>query len=176
VCASEILGTQIGADMSCTIELLAAATTYDVQLMSFRAEGGVWVTADESNVAVGTTLPADAPGAVDDLEIIAITHHATQSSLTVRWTEVNDGTGAPAWYRVKYGTPLLDWKVATVGCDRTIVGVAVGAEMTCTISGVPWGMVYEIQLMSYRMVDRLWVDALLSNLAWAPVGGVSGGQ
>jgi hypothetical protein len=160
-------GTQIGALMSCTVGGLAPGTAYDFQLMSYRLQGGAWKNALYSNIATGqtTTPAASAAGRVGDLVVAA----TTDSSLTVSWTQVDDGAGAPASYRVKYAIPSIQWSSATVGCASTISGTQIGAPMSCTIDGLASGTTYDVELMSFRLVDGAWQGATYSNTATGTV-------
>jgi hypothetical protein len=166
-CASTIVGVQIGARLSCTVQGLVESTQYDFQLMSYRTRAGGWVGAVRSNVASGSTAAPAAspvPGGVTDLAVSLI----GPTSLTLTWTQVDDGTGAPADYRVKYAIPSINYGSATIGCDRTIEGTAIGAVMSCNIGGLAPGTTYDVQLMSYRTDSTgVWVDALRSNVATA---------
>lgn len=177
----DVKGDRIGATASCTVAGLPAGTLFDFQLMSYGTKGGKWKGAVYSNVAEGqtnttasTTVKASA---VSDLAVVS----ATDSSLTVRWTQVGDGTGQPAWYRLKYATPSIDWSTATIGCDRTMQGTQIGVQMSCTIQGLSAASTYDAQLMSFRVVDGIWVGAVYSNIATgktasASSGGDSGGS
>jgi hypothetical protein len=49
-------GTEIGAQASCVITGLSPATPYQVRLMSYRVENGVWVDSRYSNVLNAMTL------------------------------------------------------------------------------------------------------------------------
>jgi hypothetical protein len=162
-------GLSIGTPISCTVQGLDEATTYDFQLMSYRLVRGQWQGGVYSNVATGATAapvapPAPAtPVAVTDLVVSA----ATRTSLTVSWTQVDGGTGAPANYRVKYSLPTMSWASATIGCDvHSVEGSAIGAATSCTIAGLESGTSYDVQLMSYRTdASGTWLDALRSNVA-----------
>lgn len=164
-CERTIRGTVIGAERSCIVTGLETGVTYDFQLMSYRIVRGKWQGAVYSNVVTAT--PSDEvaatgdAGAVTDLAVV----DRTSSSLTVGWTQVHDGAGAPAYYRVKYDGPPIDWSTATVGCDATLVGDQIGAPMSCTITGLTPGTTYDVQLMSYRIVDGAWQGAVYSNVA-----------
>jgi hypothetical protein len=166
-CASSIQGTAIGAEMTCTIEGLAASTSYEVQLMSYRTDSsGAWIDALYSNVASGATSATSSspttPGAVSDLKVLS----QSETTLTVGWTQVDDGTGAPAKYRVKYAPPAIIYSSATIGCASTIQGTAIGASISCTIEGLDSGTTYDVQLMSYRTDSSgAWLDAQYSNVA-----------
>jgi hypothetical protein len=168
-CEPTLRGGEIGAEMRCTVEDLEAGTHYNFQLMSFRSYEGIWVGSVRSNVAAATTESAGsttgvsepAPTVVDDLEVT----EATSSTLTVRWTQVDDGRGEPAWYRLRYGSPLVEWKDGAIGCDRTIAGTDIGAQMTCTVEGLEPDTSYELQLYSYHWEDGRWAGARASNRA-----------
>jgi len=174
-CSKAITGVRVGARISCTVEGLASATDYDFQLMSYRSVGGTWRGAQYSNVATGRTGSPSA-AAVTDLTV----GQTTASSLTVAWTQVDDGTGQPASYRVKYGTSPLSWNTATVGCS-SVAGTAIGAPLSCTIQGLPAGTSYDVQLMAFRVVNGVWEGAVYSNIvkgttAAATPGATVGGQ
>ncbi|MEX2049035.1 MAG: fibronectin type III domain-containing protein, partial [Gemmatimonadota bacterium] len=168
-CDRTIKGTSIGEGISCRVEGLEPGTAYELQLMSFRTVNGVWQGAVYSNVARGSTLAGlpDAPREVTDLTVTEV----TASEISLSWTQVDDGTGNPAWYRVKYAAPSISWKTATIGCDRSIPGAEIGAEISCTVEGLRLGTTYDIQLMSYRLVDGVWRDARYSNIATATTTG-----
>jgi hypothetical protein len=154
-------GVSVGSRISCTVGGLSKATPYDFQLMSYRVASGSWAGAVYSNVASGATRASAAAG-VTDLAVVS----STGSTLELRWTQVDDGTGRPASYRVKYATPTWSgWGSAVIGCGRNLTGTAVGAPMTCTIEGLGPDKGYEVQLMSYQSVDGVWVGALSSNIA-----------
>ncbi len=160
--ACTVSGHRTGDPISCVVPSLDPETTYDFELMSYRVSNGQWVGAVYSNVATGRTA-AEEGRTVTDLAVTA----ATSTTLTVRWTEVDDGTGDPSAYRVKYSTPPIRYGAATIGCDRTISGVAIGARMSCTIEGLKPETAYDLQLESFRVENGAWVDARPSNVASA---------
>ena len=168
-CEQAIRGAEIGAPLSCTIQGLDQETDYEVQAMSYRTVNGRWTGAQYSNVASGQT--ASRATSVQDLAVMA----ATESALTAEWTQVDDGTGDPANYRVKYAAPPIDWKVAEVGCESTITGDEIGARMTCTIEDLEPSTDYELQLMSYRLENGSWRGAVYSNVAAGRTEGVAAG-
>ena len=166
-CDLTLAATEVGAEISCTIQGLESVSTYDVRVASYRLEADTLADVRLSNVVSATT--AERPR-VRDLRPVSV----TATTMTIEWTEVGDGTGDPAWYRVKYAEqPLVDWKQATVGCEPTLEGVEVGAPFSCTIEGLLPGTVYDVQLMSYRMEDGVWTGAEYSNLVTARAGASS---
>jgi hypothetical protein len=153
-------GTTIDSTASCTISGLAPSTSIEAQVVAYRVMDGIWVGAVRSNVASGTTSDAPAPAVVGDLSIAG----ATDSTLTVRWTQIDDGAGRPASYRVKYSVPSISYGSALTGC-ATVVGDALGAEASCTIANLDGGTDYEVQLMSYRIEGGVWENTQYSNVA-----------
>lgn len=155
-------GDRIGAPASCTVTGLEPGATYEFLMMSYRLRGVFWQGAVYSNVASVTVAEPGAPAppanSVQDLTVTA----SSPTTLTVSWTQVDDGTGAPARYRLKYAAPPIDYGAATVGCNVT--GDAIGDDVSCTVEGLVPGTTYDLQLMSYRTVDGVWQDALYSNV------------
>jgi Bacterial Ig-like domain (group 2)/Fibronectin type III domain len=134
------------------------------------------------SATIAVTVPANAPGTVGDLAVAAV----TDSSVTLRFTEVDGGTGTPASYDIRYATgTALSWGANSVGvskgtCATPVAGTAVGASRTCTVLGLTAGTTYSFELVAFR--GTLTMNAVfggLSNVATgtttgAPAGG--GGQ
>jgi hypothetical protein len=160
---SLVEGSAIGSTASCAISGLAPSTSIEAQVMAYRMVDDIWVGAVSSNVARATTsdpsLAAD-PVAVGDLSIAA----ATDSTLTVHWTQIDDGAGQPASYRVKYSVPSISYGSASTGCSM-VVGDAIGGEASCTIASLDGGTDYEVQLTSYRIEGGVWENIQYSNVA-----------
>jgi hypothetical protein len=169
VCDRTIRGTEPGAPISCVAHGFEPGTPHAFRLGSFGIEDGGWVDFEYSNIVGGRTHSHE----VTDLNVIEF----TSSTLTFFWTQVDDGngTGDPAWYRLKYGSPLEDWREGTIGCDRNIEGTAIGEELRCTIEGLEQNTTYEVQLGSYRLEDGAWSNFRLSNVAQARTGVAAGG-
>lgn len=167
--ACAVAGDTVGAPATCVVGGLEPGTTYDFMLMSYRQRGNAQMGAVYSPVATATTTgtPDQTPGPtptdahqVEDLGIV----QATDTSLTVGWSEVDDGTGEPARYRVVYGAPSIVLATATVGCD--VVGAEVGAAASCTVPGLDPATTYDVQLVSYRLAEdgSTWEGATESNI------------
>src|SRR5712691_6432970 len=67
------------------------------------------------------------PGTVSDLRVTA----ASDTSVTLAFTEVDDGTGQPASYDIRLAAGALSWGSATDvtrgSCASPVVGNAIGA-------------------------------------------------
>src|SRR5437016_2258015 len=89
-------------------------------------------------------------GAVTDLSVTTM----TDTSVTLAFTELDDGTGLPASYDVRYAVAPLSWgSAASVGrgtCAIPVAGSAIGAKHSCTILGLAAGTGYEFQLVAFR--------------------------
>lgn len=111
--------------------------------------------------------PAEAvypsPGGVDDLRV----ERVSDTSVTLTWVQVDDGTGRPANYRMKYAAPAIDWRSATIGCQSTIQGTEIGATMSCTVEGLTPATDYDFLMMSFRLVNGAWAGAKYSNVSSA---------
>lgn len=158
----DVEGVRIGQEISCTVEGLQADTDYEFLLMSYRLNRSSWAGAKYSNVTTGRTEPEAVALSVPDLGVAG----TTTGSVALEWTQVDDGTGAPANYRVKYGSPSIgDWGSAAIGCERTVVGTDVGAPISCVVEGLAASTAYEFQLMAFRTAsDGSWAAAEHSNL------------
>src|SRR6266480_864367 len=84
-------------------------------------------------------------GAVTDLSVTAV----TDTSVTLAFTELDDGTGLPASYDIRYAVASLSWgSGASVGhgtCATPVTGTAIGAKLTCIIAGLAARTGYEFQ-------------------------------
>jgi hypothetical protein len=103
---------------------------------------------------------------VGDLAVVS----ATESSVTLEWTDVDDGRGNPAWYRLRYAEPPIDWGQATIGCAPTLEGREIGSTMSCVVTGLKPTTEYDFQVMSYRMEEGVWQGAQYSNVATGATG------
>ena len=165
---------------------VGVATVSGTGSVSGVAAGSATLTAtsegQNGSASIAVTVPTSAPGTVGDLTVAAV----TDSSVTLRFTEVDGGTGTPANYEIRYATgSTLSWGANTTSVSRgtcaTPVGTAIGASRTCTVLGLTAGTTYSFELVAYR--GTLLVNAVfggLSNVASgttaaAPGGGSGGG-
>lgn len=112
-----------------------------------------------ATVAV-TVFTVTTPSTVTDLVVMSV----TPNSVTLSFTEVNDGTGAPASYDLRSAAGPLTWGTAI---DAALVtGTTIGAKRTVTVAGLASATAYQFQLVAFR--GTLNVNAVfgqLSNLA-----------
>jgi hypothetical protein len=117
------------------------------------------------SVVTQTAAPG-APGTVADLAVEA----RAEQSLTLGFTEVDDGTGRAATYDVRYARPPIDWASATVvtlgTCSTPVAGTTIGVRRSCTVEGLSPGTTYDVQLVAYRgTLNQGAVYGGLSNVA-----------
>src|SRR6267378_633453 len=167
-CATPVAGSAIGVKRTCTIMGLAAGTGYQFRLVSFRGllDTPSTVFGALSNVASGTTASAK-PGTVSDLMVNAV----TDTSVTLAFTETDDGTGQPASYDIRYAVGPLSWgsaaSVSRGTCRTPAAGSAIGARRTCMLLGLAADTGYQFQLVAFRgLLDTpSTVFGALSNVA-----------
>ncbi|HET7789908.1 MAG TPA: Ig-like domain-containing protein [Gemmatimonadales bacterium] len=113
--------------------------------------------------ALAVTAPASDPGTVTTLAATG----STDTSVTLRLTEVDDGTGHPASYNVRFAAGAISWGSAndvTRGtCKVPMAGTAIGATRTCTVLGLAPSTAYQFQLVAYR--GTLNVNAVFGGLS-----------
>src|SRR5207247_2196585 len=108
------------------------------------------------------------PGTVADLAVAGV----TDTSATLSFTEVNDGTGSPATYDVRSAVSPLSWGSAlpvTRGtCATPLAGRASGGKRTCTVLGLSPATAYGFQLIAFR--GTLNVNAVFGGLSNVATG------
>jgi uncharacterized protein YjdB len=122
-------------------------------------------------VPAGSPQPTK-PGTVTDLKVTA----ADSNSVTLSFTQVNNGTGQPAQYDVRYATPPIAWgsaPSATSGtCTTPIAGTAIGTPLVCKVLGLQRSSKYDFQLIAFRGTLNLnAVFGSLSNIVSATTTG-----
>jgi uncharacterized protein YjdB len=153
----------------------AVATVSSSGVASGVAAGAATITATSEGIsgsaAVTVTAappppPPGNPGTVSDLAVTAV----TDTSVTLSFTEVNDGTGLPASYDVRFAAGTISWAAATDvargSCAVPMAGTAIGAKRSCTVLGLTASTAYQFQVVAFR--GTLNVNAVfgaLSNVA-----------
>src|SRR5205814_4836331 len=141
------------------------ATVSAAGLVAGIMTGKTVITATSEGVAGTSTVTVTAikPSTVTDLAVVG----ASDSSITLLFTQVNDGSGRPAKYDVRLSTSPLSWgsaASATTGtCATPVGGSAIGAKLTCTALGLLAGTDYQFQLVAFR--GTLNVNAVFGALS-----------
>src|SRR5204863_2186825 len=124
----------------------AAVATVDAAGLSKAVGAGsaaITATAGGKRGLAQLVVVAVAPGTVKDLAVGA----ATDTSATLSFTEVDDGTGKPASYDVRAAVhPLTWWSAASVArgtCATPVAGTAIGAKRSCTVLGLVASTAYD---------------------------------
>ena len=131
---------------------------------------------------VTVTAVTTNPGTVTNLAVAG----TTSNSITLSFTEVNDGSGQPASYDIRWAIGTISWwsatSVAQGTCQVPVTGTAIGATRSCTVLGLTPSTSYLFQLVAFRGTRNLnAVYGALSNVvtgttaaaALAPVASVS---
>jgi len=112
--------------------------------------------------------PPGTPGTVNDLAVAA----ATDSSLTLSFTEVSDGSGLPSSYEVRLAPGAISWggaaPVTTGTCATPLAGTTVGATRTCVVLGLAASTAYQAQIVAFR-------GTLNGNATFGSLSNVAGG-
>lgn len=116
------------------------------------------------SVTGGTTVTP--PSAVADLAVAT----TTDSSVNLTFTEVNDGSGAPASYEIRLAPGTLSWgsaaPVVSGSCSTPLAGTSIGTRRTCTVGGLTAGTSYQFQVVAFRgTLNQNAVFGALSNVA-----------
>ncbi|HEX9218364.1 MAG TPA: Ig-like domain-containing protein [Gemmatimonadales bacterium] len=149
----------------------AVATVNGSGLLAGIAVGTATITATSEGAAgtAATAVTAATPGTVTDLAVVGV----TDTGATVAFTEVNDGTGLPASYDVRYQVGTITWGITATSvtrgtCATPLAGTVIGAKRTCTVLGLTPATAYQFQLTEFR--GTLNLNAIfggLSNIAGA---------
>jgi|SRR5579859_2642206 len=134
--------------------------------------GSATITATSSGykgtaaITVTGGTPVTAPSTVSDLAVAA----TTDSSVTLSFTEVNDGTGAPASYDVRLAPGTISWgsaaPVVSGSCSTPLAGTSIGTKRACTVGGLTAGTSYQFQVVPFRgTLNQNAVFGALSNVA-----------
>jgi hypothetical protein len=102
-----------------------------------------------------------APLTVTDLAVVA----TTETSITLRFTEVSDGTGVPASYQLRYAPGIIDWGTASV---MPLAGTTIGTVRDIVIVGRLPGTSYQFQIVAYRGTPN--VNAVFGALSGVVTG------
>jgi uncharacterized protein YjdB len=108
------------------------------------------------------------PGKVSDLSVAAV----ASDSVTLRFTEVDDGAGQPAQYQIRYAVGSISWGSATPvaqgTCASPMAGTAIGATRECSVTGLSAATSYAFRLVALR-------GTLNVNAVFGPLSNVASG-
>jgi galactose oxidase-like protein/fibronectin type III domain protein len=119
---------------------------------------------------VTAAAASGAPGTVADLAV----ETRSDNTITLGFTEVDDGTGNAATYDVRYATSPIgeNWESApavTQGtCSTPVAGTTLGAHRSCGVEGLSPGTTYDFQMVAYR--GTLNQDATFGGLSNVATG------
>ena len=132
---------------------VSAATSSDSGMVTAVAAGATEISASSEGqigVAPLAVTVAVKPSTVTDLQ--ASVNGST--SVTLSFTQVNDGTGQPAKYDVRYAVAPISWGSATSTtsgtCTTPVAGTAIGSPLSCTVLGLTPATNYNFQLVAFR--------------------------
>src|SRR5207245_2154534 len=116
-------------------------------------------------------LTATSPGTVSDLRVTA----ANDTSVTLAFTEVDDGTGLPASYDIRLLVGAISWgsaaDVVRGSCATPVVGASIGSTHSCVVLGLAASTTYNFQLVAFRgTLNVTPVFGGLSNIASGTTG------
>ncbi|MGE3595681.1 MAG: fibronectin type III domain-containing protein [Dehalococcoidia bacterium] len=168
-----VVSAQDGSGRSVPVtEVFWGSTSHAVALVNSSgvvrgvAAGSIWIFATVAGVTGSQPLTVSAattPGTVRDLQVVS----STSTSVTLRWTQVDNGSGRPANYALRRGSPTLSWG-ASAGTEMSVTGTQVGATMEYTWTGLTPGAAHQFQLRAYRgVLDANAPLGALSNVASA---------
>jgi hypothetical protein len=99
---------------------------------------------------VTITVTTPPPAAVSDLAVTA----TTDTIATLSFTQVDDGTGQPASYEIRYAPAPITFASATSvsrgTCATPIAGTTIGSIRTCTVIGLTPSTSYNFQARAFR--------------------------
>jgi len=151
--AADELGNTMEVDPSWSSSNTDVATVNGSGMVTARGAGSATIRATLDGVSaraeIDVSAPESQPGdtnpvTVDDLRVVS----TSGSSVTLRWTEVDNGLGGPARYAVRRGSPTLSW--GNPDGVRYLTGTRVGADMELVWEGLQPGTAHEFQTVAYR--------------------------
>ncbi|MGZ3374574.1 MAG: Ig-like domain-containing protein [Gemmatimonadaceae bacterium] len=115
----------------------------------------ITVTSEGKSAIATITVTATAPPPVKPSAVTDLQASATgSSSVTLSFTQVNDGAGQPAKYDVRYAVAPIQWGAATSAtsgtCTTPVAGTAIGSQLSCTVLGLTPSTNYNFQLVAFR--------------------------
>ena len=126
-------------------------TAHSVGAATILARSGGANAAAQVTVVESSDNPAPPPP--DRVSGLAVSS-VSEQAVSLRFTQVDDGTGSPADYVVRFSPPSIDWSkaadVAKGSCSGPITGTSVGSSLTCTVEGLQASTDYDFQVAAFR--------------------------
>jgi hypothetical protein len=166
-------GNTVQRSVSWTSSNTSVATVSGAGLVTGVGAGSSEITATSQGKAGSATIivtdsgspppPTTNPATVADLAVSAI----DSTGVTLTFTQVNDGTGQPAKYDVRYAVAPISWGSATSAtsgsCATPVAGTAIGSPLSCQVLGLRPSTNYQFQLIAFR--GTLNQNAVFGNLS-----------
>jgi uncharacterized protein YjdB len=103
-----------------------------------------------SSETPSATIEPPNPGTVADLAVGA----TTSATITLSFTQVDDGMGQPANYDIRFAVAPISWgsavSVASGTCASPFTGTAIGSTVSCTVLGLSPSTSYDFQAKAFR--------------------------
>jgi hypothetical protein len=159
-CAKPVEGTEVGSSFTCEVPRLSPDTDYTFKLIAYRDDGNESrVFGEPSNRVRESTGEDNASGIPSTVRDLRTTGSGSRS-IELAFTEVGDGTGKPAYYRVRYAPSASnpswpdDYNTITNGaCANPVEGTGVGSKFSCEVGGLASGTDYDFGVIAYRYDD-----------------------
>ena len=142
--------------------------SFQVKATADSVTGSAQVLVGISGTVSESLASATRPSTVTDLAVSAV----GDTAVTLTFTQVDDGTGQPASYDIRFAPTPINWgsapSVTRGTCATPLAGTAIGAKLSCTVLGLAPQTAYDFRLVAFR--GTLNVDAVfgkLSNIASA---------
>src|ERR1035437_6975966 len=129
---------------------------------SGNATAGITATCSIIDIYIPPTVSPN-PATVTNLSVAGV----STGSVTLTFTEVNDGTGVPAKYDIRFAPGTISWgsaaSVRSGTCASPMSGTSIGTTRQCTVTGLTAGTAYQFQLVSFR--GTLNLNAIFGGLS-----------
>ena len=127
-----------------------------------------------SSYEPSSTIEVKGPGTVSDLNVTA----TTDATATLSFSQVDDGSGQPAKYDVRYASGPMAWgsaaSVASGSCATPLTGTATSGAMSCSVAGLSASTSYNFQIVAFR--GTLNAGAVFGGVSNVASGTTTGGS
>jgi uncharacterized protein YjdB len=102
-----------------------------------------------TDISTGT-LVTPPPKTISDLAVGT----TSETSVTLSFTQVDDGSGQPANYNVRFASRPISWgsasSAASGSCATPVMGTGEGSALSCTVLGLSPSTAYDFQVAAFR--------------------------